>query len=85
MKLFKPAIGFFLIFFSFFSNTMNAQTDRFSENYKKFKAFYEKELKDASIIGSSFVFLKDNKIIAQEFYGAANLEKNQKTDANTIY
>lgn len=85
MKLFKPATGFFLIFFSFFSNTMNAQTDRFSENYKKFKAFYEKQLKDAGIIGSSFVFLKDNKIIAQEFYGAANLEKNQKTDANTIY
>jgi CubicO group peptidase (beta-lactamase class C family) len=85
MKLFKPAIGFFLIFFSFFSNTMNAQTDRFSENYKKFKVFYEKQLKDAGIIGSSFVFLKDNKIIAQEFYGAANLEKNQKTDANTIY
>lgn len=85
MKLFKPATVFFLIFFSFFSNTMNAQTDRFSENYKKFKAFYEKQLKDAGIIGSSFVFLKDNKIIAQEFYGAANLEKNQKTDANTIY
>jgi CubicO group peptidase (beta-lactamase class C family) len=64
---------------------MNAQTDKFSENYKKFKTFYEKELKDAGIVGSSFVFLKDNKIVAQEFYGAANLEKNQKTDANTIY
>ncbi|HEX8248743.1 MAG TPA: serine hydrolase domain-containing protein [Pyrinomonadaceae bacterium] len=85
MKLIKRASGFFLIFFSLFSNTMNAQTDRFSENYKIFKAFYEKELKEAAVVGSSFVFLKDNKIIAQEFYGAANLEKKQKTDANTIY
>lgn len=85
MKLFKSKFGFFLIFFSLFSNTMNAQTGNFSENYKKFKAFYEKELKDAGIVGSSFVFLKDNKILAREFYGAANLEKNQKTDENTIY
>ena len=85
MKLIKQATGFFLIFFSLFSNTMKAQTDKFSENYKKFKAFYEKELNDAGIVGSSFVFLKGDKILAEDFYGSANLEKNQKTDANTIY
>jgi CubicO group peptidase (beta-lactamase class C family) len=62
-----------------------SKTDNFNAAYKKFKAFYELELKDAGIVGSSFIFLKDNKIVAQEFYGAANLEKNQKTDADTIY
>jgi CubicO group peptidase (beta-lactamase class C family) len=68
---------------------MNAQnvskTDNFNDAYKKFKVFYEQELKEAGIVGSSFVFLKDNKILAREFYGSANLEKNQKTDENTIY
>jgi CubicO group peptidase (beta-lactamase class C family) len=34
---------------------------------------------------AAFVFLKDNKILAREFYGSANLEKNQKIDENTIY
>jgi len=68
---------------------MNAQNisknDNFAAEYKKFKAVYEQELKQAGIVGSSFVFLKDNKILAREFYGSANLEKNQKTDENTIY
>jgi len=68
---------------------MNAQNvsknDSFNDAYKKFKVFYEQELKEAGIVGSSFVFLKDNKILAREFYGSANIEKNQKTDENTIY
>jgi CubicO group peptidase (beta-lactamase class C family) len=58
-----------------------AQTD----NFKTFSETYRKELKDAGIVGSSFVFLKDNKILAQEHYGSANIEKKQPVDANTIY
>ena len=85
MKSIKAVPGFLLILFNLFSATMNAQTDNFPETYKKFKTVYEQELKQAGIVGSSFVFLKDNKILAQEFYGRANLEKNQKTDENTIY
>ena len=71
--------------------TMNAQIvspkngDDFSDAYKKFKLFYERELKQAGIAGGGFVFLKDGKIAAKEFYGSANLEKNQPTDENTIY
>lgn len=85
MKFIKTTFVLFLIFSNLFSITMNAQTDTFSENYKKFKTIYEQELKQAGIVGSSFVFLKDNKILRQEFYGMANLEKNQKVDENTIY
>lgn len=85
MNFIKSTLGFFLIFFNLFASTMNAQSDKFSENYKKFKTVYEQELKQSGIVGGSFVFLKDNKILAQEFYGAANLEKNQRTDENTIY
>ncbi len=85
MKFIKTTIVLFLAFSNLFSTTMNAQTDNFSENYKKFKTVYEQELKQTGIVGSSFVFLKDNKILRQEFYGAANVEKNQKVDENTIY
>lgn len=87
MKLCKIAI----IFLCLFAATMNGQTssmpknDNFAAEYKKFKTVYEQELKQAGIVGSSFVFLKDRQILAQEFYGAANLEKNQKTGENTIY
>jgi CubicO group peptidase (beta-lactamase class C family) len=78
MKLFTAAIIFLL------TTTMYGQTN-FAEAYKKFRSFYEKELKEAGIVGSSFVFLKDNKVLAQDFYGSANLEKDQKVDENTIY
>ena len=52
---------------------------------RDFHALYEKELKESGIVGSSFVFLKNNKIIADYMYGSANLEKNQPVDGNTIY
>lgn len=84
MKSIKSAIILLFVMFNLFMTT-NAQNDKFADNYKQFKTFYENELKQNSIVGSSFVFLKDNKIIAQEFYGAANLEKKQKVDENTIY
>jgi CubicO group peptidase (beta-lactamase class C family) len=85
MKLCKKV----LIFLCLLATTMSAQNSSKSEtdaeNFKKFKAFYENELKQNGIIGSSFIFLKDNQITAQDFYGAANLEKNQPVNENTIY
>jgi CubicO group peptidase (beta-lactamase class C family) len=65
--------------------TMRAQTAGSPTSLKTFEAFYEKELKDAGIVGSSFVFLKDNKVITEKHYGSANLEKKQAVDADTIY
>ena len=58
-----------------------AQTDKFAS----FRNTYLKEVKDAGIAGSSFVFLKDNKVLLEEHYGSANIEKKQAVDANTIY
>ena len=80
---------FFIATFFALSMAIYGQTsstnDSFADAYQKFKVFYEQELKQEGIIGSSFVFLKDNKIIAKDFYGSANLEKNQVVDENTIY
>ncbi len=64
-----------------FTLQMTAQSDKFAA----FRQTYLKELKEAGIVGSSFVFLKDNKKIAEEYYGLANIEKNQAVDQNTIY
>jgi len=58
-----------------------AQTDKF----KTFRETYLGELKNAGIIGSSFVFLKDNKVVFEEHYGSANLEKKEPVNERTIY
>jgi CubicO group peptidase (beta-lactamase class C family) len=58
-----------------------AQTDKF----KSFDSVYERELRDAGIVGSSFVFLKDGKPVFERHYGSGNLEKKQPVDDKTIY
>lgn len=65
--------------------TMSSQTAGTPTSVKTFEAFYEKELKEAGIVGSGFVFLKDNKLIAEKHYGSANLEKKHLADVDTIY
>ena len=70
-----------LIAILIFTLQMTAQSDKFAA----FRQTYLKELKEGGIVGSSFVFLKDNKKIAEEYYGLANIEKNQAVDQNTIY
>ena len=71
-----------LILLMLFTTTVTpAQTDKF----KAFRETYLKELKDAGIVGSSFVFLKDGKAVMEEHYGSANPEKKQTVDARTIY
>lgn len=81
-------VCFFCLIFSTMTIS-NGQTisknEKFDREYKKFKIFYESELKKNGIAGSSFVFLKDNQILAEDFYGSQNLEKDQIVDENTIY
>ena len=83
MHIMKMLLAIFrsLILLSFFATYMNAQTD----DFPAFKVLFEKELKQAGIVGGSFVFLKDGKLIASDYYGSANLAKNQPVDENTIY
>ncbi len=64
---------------------MNAQTTTIDPKFSTFRATYRNELKDAGIVGSSVVFLKDNKTVLEDHVGSANLEKNQPVNADTIY
>jgi CubicO group peptidase (beta-lactamase class C family) len=63
------------------SQMISAQSDKFAQ----FRETYLKEVKDTGIVGSSFVFLKDNKIVSEVHYGSANASTNQPVDADTIY
>jgi CubicO group peptidase (beta-lactamase class C family) len=80
MKIFQTALGLSALLL-LFAASMNAQAD----NFAAFKSLFEKELKQSGVVGGSFVFVKDNKVIASDYYGSANLSKNQAVDENTIY
>ena len=71
----------FALAFLLITATMQAQTDKFGS----FRETFRKEVKDAGIVGGSFVFLKDGKTMSEEHYGSANLEKNRAVNADTIY
>lgn len=60
---------------------MPARSDKFSA----FRETFTKELADAGIVGGSSIFVKDGKVLAEEHYGRANIEKDQKADRDTIY
>ena len=85
MKIYKKVLMFLCLLAMTVDAQNTSKTNGFDESYKKFKTFYESELKQNGIVGGSFIFLRDNKTLAENFYGSANIAKNQPTDANTIY
>jgi CubicO group peptidase (beta-lactamase class C family) len=73
------------LFLFAFVVVMNAQTAGTDAKFARFREAYRKELTAAGIVGSSFVFLKDGKIVLEDHFGSANLEKKQPVNADTIY
>lgn len=73
-------IGVILLIFTFVV-VMNAQTDKLSE----FRSAFRSELSSAGIVGGGFVFVKENKTLAHESYGSADLAKNRPVNQNTIF
>lgn len=57
----------------------------FEKEMEKFRIFYKIALQENGIVGSSFMFIHDNKVLAEEFYGLMNKENNQKVDKYTIF
>ncbi|MDX2043054.1 MAG: serine hydrolase domain-containing protein [Acidobacteriota bacterium] len=69
-----------------FSTVAQSQTPRnFAQVRREFKTFYEQGNRKNGIVGSSFMLIQDGQVIAQEFFGLANQEKQQSVDENTIY
>ncbi|HMO80785.1 MAG TPA: serine hydrolase domain-containing protein [Pyrinomonadaceae bacterium] len=75
----KPILFAFILFT--FTAMSHAQTDKFAE----FREMFRKELAAADVAGGSFVFIRDGKVLVDEHYGLANIEKQQRIDAHTIY
>ncbi|MFN0107456.1 MAG: serine hydrolase domain-containing protein [Blastocatellia bacterium] len=68
------------------STVIQSQTPRnFAQVRRDFKTFYEQGNRKNGIVGSSFMLIQDGQVIAQEFFGLANQEKQQPVDENTIY
>lgn len=57
----------------------------FAQARREFKTFYDQSMRKHGIVGSSFMLIQDGQVIAQEFFGLANQEKQQPVDENTIY
>ncbi len=77
-----------LVFAGFFyqPGLAKSQSDKeFQKAMDGFRVMYKTGLEECRIVGSSFMFIHDNKILAKEFYGMANIDQNRKTDENTIY
>src|SRR3954468_24538435 len=61
------------------------RADDFARAFQEFKKNYEDEMRREGIGGSSFFFVKDNQVIARDFYGLADAEGNRPVDEETIY
>jgi CubicO group peptidase (beta-lactamase class C family) len=53
--------------------------------FEKFKQRYEEGLQKHGIVGSSFVFLREGRVVSSLLWGSANLEKQQAVTDRTIY
>ncbi len=68
------------------SNMAHSQSPKnFAQARREFKVFYDQSMRKHGIVGSSFMLIQDGQVIAQEFFGLANQEKQQPVDENTIY
>jgi CubicO group peptidase (beta-lactamase class C family) len=85
LHLASRAISFTLTVFLLMPS-LNAQTPTgFTEAYKGFREYYAQRLRQHGIVGSSFMLLHDNQVIAREFYGLAHKEQNRAVNEDTIY
>lgn len=67
-------------------STVFAQTHpKFEEVWGKVKEFYGRSLRDNGIVGSSLVFVRGDRILAEEYFGMADIEQQRAVDAHTIY
>ncbi len=71
----------FLVFILMITTPVHSQADRFAA----FRETFRKELAAADVAGGSFAFIANNQLVAQDHYGLAYIEKNQKVDSDTLF
>jgi CubicO group peptidase (beta-lactamase class C family) len=65
--------------------SVHAQPKQYQLAIMDFEKLFDRELKDAGIVGGSFAFVRNGSLVAEHRYGSANLAKNQPVDADTIF
>ena len=85
----SKALRYLILAVSFIA-TMNAALAQsipvnFERAYREFRANYESELRKHGIVGSSFFFIHDNRVLARELYGLAHVELSRPVSEDTIY
>src|SRR5579884_2763241 len=65
--------------------TASAGGADFARAYQEFRTNYLSELRKEGFVGSSFYLVRDNKVVAREFYGMQDAEHNVPVDEDTIY
>lgn len=83
--MFIRRLSLFSLSLLLLASPLSAQVMKFTDAYQNFRNYYGQRLRQHGIVGSSFMLVHDNQVIASEFYGQVNLEKNQPVDENTIY
>ncbi|HEX8149736.1 MAG TPA: serine hydrolase domain-containing protein [Pyrinomonadaceae bacterium] len=53
--------------------------------YREFRANYLRGLREGGFVGSSFYLVRDNRVVAREFYGLADARSGVPVDQETIY
>jgi N-acyl-D-amino-acid deacylase len=56
-----------------------------AQDFSAFRTFYRDQLEKNNIVGSSVFILKEGQPVWKDFYGLANLEKQQPIDEESIY
>ena len=59
--------------------------DDFARAYQEFRTNYVSELRGQGFVGSSFYLVRDNRVVAREFYGLADAGRGAPVDEDTIY
>jgi len=57
----------------------------FTRAYQEFRTNYLSELRREKFAGSSFYLVRDNRVVAREFYGLADAARGVPVDEETIY
>lgn len=72
--------------FSIVHSSLQARPGKaFKNAWKDLIQYYRSTLEEAGIVGSSLIFIEDGEIIAQEFFGLADIAQNRSIDENTIF
>jgi CubicO group peptidase (beta-lactamase class C family) len=61
------------------------QKGDFDRSYQEFRTNYLNELRKAGFVGSSFYLVRDNRVVAREFYGLSDAGRGVPVDEDTIY